>query len=87
MLVALGSGRVTQNLDAEQLAELRAWARSLLTDERADMRAAARALMLMADEIERLREASRNAFTDDVRDALARRLGTNAPSSTEGERP
>jgi hypothetical protein len=80
---------VTQHLDAEQLAELRAWAGALLADERADMRAAAKAIMLMADEIDRLRQASRSAFADDVRDALARRLGTNdadAESSREGER-
>lgn len=68
---------MTHRLDAEQLEELRAWAGALLGDERADMRAAARALILMADEIERLRHASRSAFTDDVRDALARRLGTS----------
>jgi hypothetical protein len=68
---------VTHRLDAEQLAELRTWAGSLLDDERADMRAAARAIVLMAEEIERLRQASRTAFAEDVRDALARRLGTN----------
>jgi hypothetical protein len=45
------------------------------------MRAAAKALLLMADEIERLRQASRSAFADDVRDALARRLGTSAPDA------
>ena len=67
---------MTDRLDAEQLAELRAWAGSLLADERADMRAAARALVLLADEVERLRQASRSAFAEDVRDALARRLGT-----------
>jgi hypothetical protein len=72
---------MTQHLDAEQLAELRAWAGALLADERADMRAAAKALLLMADEIERLRQASRSAFADDVRDALARRLGTSAPDA------
>jgi protein-disulfide isomerase-like protein with CxxC motif len=72
---------MTQHLDAEQLAELRAWAGGLLADERADMRAAAKALLLMADEIERLRQASRSAFADDVRDALARRLGTSAPDA------
>lgn len=74
---------MTERLDAEQLAELRAWAGSLVTDARADLRAAGRALLLMADEIDRLREASRSAFAEDVRDALARRLGTSSDVSRD----
>jgi hypothetical protein len=68
---------VTERLDEEKLAELRAWAASLLGSERADLRAAARGLLMLADEVDRLRAASRSAFADDVRSALAHRLGTD----------
>lgn len=64
-------------LDEEKLAQIRAWAEVMLTDERVESRAAARGLLLMADEIERLWEASRSAFTDEIGTALAHRLGTD----------
>jgi hypothetical protein len=74
---------VAERLDEQKLAELRAWAESLLGDERADTRAAARGLLLMADEVERLWRASRSAFGEDVRTALAERLGTDASAVRE----
>ena len=68
---------MADRLDEEKLAQIRAWAEVMLTDERADSRAAARGLLLMADEIERLWEASRTAFANDIGTALAHRLGTD----------
>jgi hypothetical protein len=47
----------------------------LLADEREDARAAARALLLLAEEVERLWEANRTAFARDVTTALTERLG------------
>jgi hypothetical protein len=74
---------VAARLDEQKLSELRTWAESLLADNRADMRAAARGLLLMADEVERLWRASRSAFGEDVRSALAERLGTNAQAGRD----
>ena len=68
-------------LDEEKLAQIRAWAEAMLTDERAESRAAARGLLLLADEIERLWEASRHAFASDIGTALAQRLGTESPTT------
>lgn len=64
-------------LDEEKLAQIRAWAETMLADDRAELRAAARGLLLMADEIEHLWEASRAAFANDIGAALAQRLGTD----------
>jgi hypothetical protein len=68
-------------LDEQQLAEIRAWAETMLADERAESRAAARGLMLLADEIERLWESSRQAFASDIGAALANRLGTESTAA------
>jgi hypothetical protein len=68
-------------LDEEKLAQIRAWAETMLADERSESRAAARGLLLLADEIERLWESSRQAFASDLGTigaaALARRLGSD----------
>ena len=64
-------------LDEEKLIQIRAWAEAMLTDERSESRAAARGLLLLADEIERLWEANRTAFANDIGAALAQRLGTD----------
>jgi hypothetical protein len=61
-------------IDEEKLAQIRGWAGTMLADERVELRAAARGLLMLADEIERLREASRLAFVDDIGTALADRL-------------
>ena len=68
--------RVAERLDDEKLAQLRAWAETLLGDGRADLRAAARGLLMLADEVDRLRRAGRTAFAEDIGSALAQRLGT-----------
>jgi hypothetical protein len=68
---------MADRLDEEKLAQIRAWAEVMLTDERADSRAAARGLLLLADEVERLWAASRTAFANDIGTALAQRLGTD----------
>src|SRR6266576_905446 len=52
---------MSERIDEEKLAQIRAWAEVMLADERAESRAAARGLLLLADEIELLWEASRNA--------------------------
>jgi hypothetical protein len=67
-------------LDEEKLAQIRAWAEAMLTEEPAESRAAARGLLMLADEIERLWEASRHAFANDIGSALAQRLGTESPA-------
>jgi hypothetical protein len=66
---------VAERLDEEKLRQIRAWAETLLADEREDARAAARALLLLAEEVERLWEANRTAFARDVATALTERLG------------
>jgi hypothetical protein len=74
-----------EQLDEDKLAQIRAWAEAMLTDESVELRAAARGLLMLADEIDRLRDASRLAFVDDIGTALANRLGTEpttAPSET-----
>jgi hypothetical protein len=63
---------VTGRLDQSQLDELRRFAERLRSDERADVRAAARAIELLADELAELRGASR--AMNDVWGALAERL-------------
>ncbi len=67
-------------LDEEKLEQIRAWAKTMLADERAELRAAGRGLLLMAEEIERLWEASRQAFASDIGTALADRLGAEQKS-------
>jgi hypothetical protein len=68
-------------LDEEKLAQIRAWAETMLAAERSESRAAARGLLLLADEIERLWESSRQAFASDLGTigaaALAHRLGSD----------
>jgi hypothetical protein len=68
---------MAERLDEEKLAQIRAWAEVMLTDERAELRASARGLLLLADEVERLWEANRTAFANDIGAALAERLGTD----------
>jgi hypothetical protein len=69
---------VDERLDEQKLAQLRGWAEGLLTDPRPDMRAAARGLILLADEVERLWLTGRDAFAGDIGTALAHRLGADA---------
>lgn len=69
-------------IDEEKLAEIRAWAETMRTDTRPELRAAARGLLLLADEIEHLWETRRLAFASDIGTALAHRLGTEAPDDT-----
>jgi hypothetical protein len=69
-------------VDEEKLAEIRAWAATMLADERPELRAAARGLILLADEIDRLWESRRLAFASDIGTALAHRLGTEASDDT-----
>jgi hypothetical protein len=71
-------------LDEDKLAQIRAWAEAMLTDERAELRAAARGLLIMADEVERLWEATRDAFATDIGTALADRLGVE-PTTASSE--
>lgn len=68
-------------LDEDKLAQIRAWAETMLGDERAESRAAARGLLLLADEVERLWEASRQALASDIGTALAHRLGTESTTA------
>jgi hypothetical protein len=72
---------MADRVDDEKLAQIRAWAEVMLTDERAELRAAARGLLMLADEIERLWDASRTAFANDIGTALADRLGTESTTA------
>ncbi len=72
---------MSDRLDEEKLAQIRVWAEAMLTDERAKTRAAARGLLLLADEVERLWEANRNAFANDIASALAHRLGAESTTA------
>ena len=72
---------MVDQIDEEKLAQIRAWAEVMLTDQRAESRAAARGLLLLADEVELLWEASRNAFANDIASALANRLGTESTTA------
>ena len=69
-------------IDEEKLAAIRTWAETMLADERPELRAAARGLLLLADEIDRLWESRRLAFASDIGTALAERLGTEASDDT-----
>jgi hypothetical protein len=72
---------MVERIDEEKLAQIRAWAETMLADERAESRAAARGLLLLADEVERLWESSRQAFASDIGTALAHRLGTESTTT------
>jgi hypothetical protein len=74
-------------LDEQQLAQIRVWAEAMLTHDQAELRAAARGLLLLADEIDRLREASRHAFAEDIGTALATRLGTEPTAASPEAAP
>lgn len=69
---------MSNRLDEAKLAQIRTWAEHMLTDERVESRAAARGLLMLADEVERLWEANRHAFENDIGTALAHRLGTES---------
>ena len=69
-------------VDEEKLAEIRAWAETMLADDRPELRAAARGLLLLAEEIDRLWESRRLAFASDIGTALAHRLGTEVPDES-----
>jgi hypothetical protein len=69
---------MSERLDEEKLAQIRVWADTMLTGERMQSRAAARALLLLVVEVERLWEANRTVFASDIGNALAERLGTDA---------
>ena len=73
-------------LSDEQVQELRLWARGLETDERPEIRAAARAISLLAAEL----EAARSQFVEErlVTEALeARELGQRSATATAAEHP
>ena len=72
-------------LDEQKLAEIRAWADTMLAGDRAELRAAGRGLLLLADEIERLWESSRQAFASDIGTALANRLGTESTAAASDD--
>src|SRR5439155_9559953 len=72
------SSPMTERLDEQKLAQVRAWADSLLADERPELRAAARGLLMMADEVELLWVASRTAVAADIGSALADRRASGA---------
>jgi hypothetical protein len=62
----------------EQLAELKSWAQSLAEDVRPELRAAARAILLLAEEVERLRGAPELELSQSVAEeseGLRHRLG------------
>jgi hypothetical protein len=46
-------------MDDEQVLELRIWAQRLATDDRADVRAAGKAIVMLADEVTSLRAQQR----------------------------
>lgn len=62
-------------LDEEQIEILRKWSAGLATDTRAELRAAGRAIVLLVEEIERLRVDSQRA-----------REGSNTPLIKESTR-
>jgi hypothetical protein len=76
---------VDERLDEQKLAQLRGWAERLLTDPRTEVRAAARGLLLLADEVERLWSTGRDAFAGDIGTALAHRLGADSTSERADE--
>ena len=75
-----------ERLDEQKIETLQGWADGLLRDERSELRAAAKAILLLIDEIEHLhvdlwhaRDSAGVEISDDVppptlREALARRL-------------
>ncbi len=77
---------VAERLDEAKLATLRLWAEGLARDERDEMRAAARAILLLIDDVESLHmdlwharglgasEEEDAAMQDTLRSALAHRL-------------
>jgi hypothetical protein len=77
---------VDERLDEQKIDTLQGWAEGLLRDERSELRAAAKAILLLIDEIEHLHvdlwHARDSADTDEptdvppptLRSALARRL-------------
>lgn len=66
---------MAEQLDDDHLAQLRLWAETLLQDEQSELRAAGRGILMLVDEVERLRARSRVAFADEIGTALADRLG------------
>lgn len=77
---------VAERLDEAKLATLRLWAEGLARDERDEMRAAARAILLLIDDVESLHmdlwharglgtpPGEEAAESDTIRSALAHRL-------------
>jgi hypothetical protein len=47
-------GSVTDRLDEQKLAMLRRWGEGLMKDDREEVRAAGRAILMLSDEVERL---------------------------------
>ena len=67
-----------RTMDGEQILELRRWAQRLATDDRADVRAAGKAIVMLADELTALRAQQR--LESDV-------LAATAPLPTAAEAP
>jgi len=76
---------VDDRLDEQKIETLQGWAEGLLRDERSEIRAAAKAILLLIDEIEHLHvdlwHAQGSAGTEEeapptLRSVLARRLRT-----------
>jgi hypothetical protein len=61
-------------MDDEQVLELRSWAQRLATDDRADVRAAGKAIVMLADELAALR--ARQRVESDVVAATAPQAST-----------
>ena len=77
---------MAERLDESQIATLRVWAEGLARDERSEMRAAAKAILLLIDDVESLNMdlwharglgrplGEEAAESDTIRSALAQRL-------------
>jgi hypothetical protein len=77
-----------KRLDAEKLGILRAWGDGLAREEREDVRAAGRAILLLIDEIERLYVElwhARNPVVDEPVESLERSLLARIRESLPGK--
>jgi hypothetical protein len=77
-------GPATSRLDEEKLALLRRWGDGLTLDEREEMRAAGRAILMLSDEIERLHIDlwhARDGTAVNVEEAVAAQEEEEEPSA------
>jgi hypothetical protein len=78
---------VDERLDEQKIETLQSWAEGLLRDERSELRAAAKAILLLIEEIEHLHVDLWHARDEESEESEEREIVPDEPEAAEGPTP